>query len=239
MNEETLKRKTIAQLRSMAKELSLRTRTTMKKVEIIKLILKKTSEEQDPKEKLRPVAPVPLAQTLPSLDRYADLPSGYGKNRIIAMARDPAWIYTYWEVTPEGLAEGCRLLHDEGARLTLRVYDVSGSGEFSRLHDIEIYHRISNWYIEAGQGGKTFVVDVGMKSWRGDFVMLAQSNPAVTPPGQVSDDLSEEWWLVEDGERTTRFSSDAGQGVPEESLLRKAEGDWSSIMFEARLKIKS
>ena len=33
-----------------------------------------------------------------------ELPSGYGKDRIVAMVRDPFWIHCYWELTQQALA---------------------------------------------------------------------------------------------------------------------------------------
>jgi hypothetical protein len=217
MDEAMLKTKTIAELRQLAKARSIPLRPTLRKTDLVRLLL----ENSGPEEEVRVETPMPRAEVRPAppAEPYADLPAGYGVNRIVAVARDPAWIYTYWEITPDGLAEGKRRVGDGEAKLTLRVGDLTDGEERVSSFDVEIYHRIGNWYIEVGRGGRTFVVEIGMKSRAGAFAALARSNQTTTPSGRVSDDLSEEWWIVEDGEAV--LALDAGERLTIEAATRE------------------
>jgi hypothetical protein len=219
MTEEKLKRKTIAELRHLAKARSIPLRSSLRKADLIRLLLEGAGKEKEDRvERPRPQAVVHPA---PPAGPYADLPAGYGVNRIAAMARDPAWIYAYWEITPDGLAGGRRRVGDGEAKLTLRVGDLTEGMERASFFDIEVYHRIGNWYIEVGRGGRTFVVEIGVKSRAGEFSALSRSNPTTTPAGRVSDDLSEEWWTVEEGEEAERFALDAGERLTIEEATRE------------------
>src|SRR5437773_11132186 len=55
------------------------------------------------------------------------LPSGYGKDRIVVMVRDPYWLHCYWELTRQGIARAEAALGQDwhGARPILRLLDVS------------------------------------------------------------------------------------------------------------------
>lgn len=43
--------------------------------------------------------------SLPSQAPTQELPARYGKDQIVALVKDPYWLYVYWEVTPEKRAE--------------------------------------------------------------------------------------------------------------------------------------
>ncbi|HET6370997.1 MAG TPA: DUF4912 domain-containing protein, partial [Nitrospiria bacterium] len=151
MTEAMLKKKTIAELRQLAKARSIPLRSTLRKTDLVRLLLEKDgSKKEDREDQIE--APMPRAEVrpTPTAEPYADIPAGYGVNRIAAMARDPAWIYAYWEITPDGLAEGKRRVEDGEAKLTLRVGDLTEGTERASSFDVEIYHRIGNWYIEVG-----------------------------------------------------------------------------------------
>jgi len=74
-----------------------------------------------------------------------DLPAGYGKDRIVAMVRDPYWLHCYWELTRHAVQRAESALGQEWhqSKPILRLLDVS-SGETSSssesiLRDIEIH----------------------------------------------------------------------------------------------------
>ncbi len=52
-----------------------------------------------------------------------DLPSGYGKDRIVVMVRDPYWLHCYWELTHRGVQRAEAALGEEwhGAKPILRI----------------------------------------------------------------------------------------------------------------------
>ena len=86
-----------------------------------------------------------------------ELPAGYGKDRIVAMVRDPFWIHCYWELTQQALAraEAALGLEWHNSKPILRVLDVTGRDGVTTservVRDIEIHGGSKNWYIDVTQ----------------------------------------------------------------------------------------
>src|SRR5262245_25942632 len=82
-----------------------------------------------------------------------DLPTGYGKDRIVVMVRDPYWLHCYWELTRQAVQRAEAALGQDwhGARPILRLLDVSSQDTTSAaeavVRDIDIHGGCNNWYI--------------------------------------------------------------------------------------------
>jgi hypothetical protein len=128
-----------------------------------------------------------------------NLPNGYGKDRIVAMVRDPFWLHAYWELTHQSVQRAEAALGQDwhGAKPILRLCDVSSADTTSTaesvVRDIEIHGGCNNWYIEVSQPPKSYRVDIGYVSKRGQFYVLARSNVVCTPRAGVSDTIDENW----------------------------------------------
>src|SRR6185295_6898172 len=99
-----------------------------------------------------------------------DLPSGYGKDRIATMVRDPYWLHCYWELTRHAVQRAEAALGQEWhtAKPILRLLDVSShettSTSESPLRDIDIHGGCNNWYIDVSNPPRSFRVDIGYLS---------------------------------------------------------------------------
>jgi hypothetical protein len=141
-----------------------------------------------------------------------ELPSGYGKDRIVAMVRDPFWIHCYWELTQQALAraEAALDLEWHASKPILRVLDVTGrDGSLNServIRDIEIHGGCKNWYIDVPQPPRSFRVDIGYLSKDGRFYVMARSNVVTTPRAGLSDVLdSDENFADLDGQQADRI----------------------------------
>jgi hypothetical protein len=127
------------------------------------------------------------------------LPQGYGKDRIVVMVRDPYWLHVYWELTHQAIQRAEAALGQDwhGARPILRLFDVSANETTSTseaaVKDIDIHGGCNNWYLEVENPPRSYRVDVGYVSKRGQFFVLARSNVVSTPRAGVSDRLDENW----------------------------------------------
>lgn len=140
------------------------------------------------------------------ISRNINLPSGYGKDRIVAMVRDPWWIFVYWEITPQ--REGALRKEMEGKgeffdRSVLRIYDITEVGTFAGAHahkffDITLQNMAKNWYADIGYPGRQWCVEIGLLSTNGNFYALARSNIVTTPRFGMSDILDAAWMISED-----------------------------------------
>src|SRR5262245_35784237 len=128
-----------------------------------------------------------------------DLPGGYGKDRIVAMVRDPYWLHCYWELTRHAIQRAEAALGQEWhtAKPILRLLDVSSQDTTSTseatLRDIEIHGGCNNWYIDVSNPPRSYRVDIGYLAHSGRFYVLARSNVVTTPRSGVSDVIDENW----------------------------------------------
>ncbi len=145
----------------------------------------------------RPQPPAPAAQHIP------EPPPRYGITRLVLMARDPDWAFSYWEITQETIQQVMQRIGAHNwnqARHILRVYDVT-SVEFNgsnahRSWDVEISPYASSWYLHMPESDRSYIADIGLITPYGEFVMLARSNPITMPRAGVSDVLDEEWATI-------------------------------------------
>lgn len=128
-----------------------------------------------------------------------ELPTGYGKDRIVALVRDPYWLHACWELTQQALGRAEAALGQEwhAAKPILRLLEVV-SNDSARVaerivRDIEIHGGCNNWYIDVNQPPRSFRIDVGYLAKSGRFYVLARSNIVTTPRAGMSDVLDENW----------------------------------------------
>jgi hypothetical protein len=147
-----------------------------------------------------PAAPEHQAEHLPE----PQLPKSYGVDRLALMARDPHWLYAYWEITATRQEEFTRTYGPEAWSSThpvLRVYDVTGvdfnGNNANGFIDIHLRDEIDSWHIEVGEPDRSFCVDLGRMFQDGRFITLLRSNIVTTPRASLSDRLDEEWMWIE------------------------------------------
>ena len=151
-------------------------------------------------------------------------PPGYGDNKIVLLARDPWWIFAYWEIDrdkEEEVIGRIRSSGDSPQKHILRVYDItdvnfSGKNAHSSF-DIELNGGATNWYINVGSPDRAWIVDIGIVTNKGDFHTLARSNIIKTPSFGMSDQLDAEWMMPEEA-YWDMFSLSGGFGVGKGSL---------------------
>lgn len=126
-----------------------------------------------------------------------EIPKGYNVDRIVAMVRDPHWLFAYWEVTERKYRELERTFGPVWAscKMILRVYDKS-RGEPGHF-DIVLTREARTWYIGVSARGR-YQVAIGALSPDGRFELVAISNVVETPSDRVSDRVDEKWMVPDD-----------------------------------------
>lgn len=180
-------------------------------------------------------------------EHIPDPPPRYGQDRMVLLARNPNWLYAYWEVSATRhetvLQELDELSQWERSRPVLRLYDVTGVEGFNGTNansfvDIPIREGTDNWHIKVGQPNRTFCLDLGRILPGGRFITVLRSNVVATPRATISDRLDEEWMWLEGVYRSfTRYQS----GLSSPSLIEEIrgrvdlpQGISSPILFESR-----
>jgi len=145
----------------------------------------------------------PVTVTAPRV-MLTDLPSGYGRDRIVIQVRDPWWIHAYWEIQASTLDRIKSEIGDKffSAKRILRVYDIShiifNGKNAHRLFDIDVGSSATSWYIDTGSPGRSWCVDIGLLLSGGRFITITRSNVVHTPLAGPSWLLDEEWMIPED-----------------------------------------
>jgi hypothetical protein len=129
------------------------------------------------------------------------IPWGYGETRIRAMARDPSWIFAYWEFTDEALTRARAEVNDPDARTTLRICDTTyrlfDGTNANWSVDLPVDRGTRDYYVCVSRPASTFHVDIGVKSHAGHFATIARSGAVETPRDGISADTRVEWMTVE------------------------------------------
>jgi hypothetical protein len=164
-----------------------------------------------------------------------DLPAGYEKDRIVLMVRDPYWLHCYWELTRRAIQRAEAALGQDwhGAKPILRLLDVAGGDTSSRseaiVKDIDIHGGCNNWYIDVANPPRSYRIDIGYLSKRGQFYALARSNTVTTPRAGVSDLIDENWADLDPKKADRIYAMSAGFDPTASSLELKQ-------LFEERLR---
>lgn len=124
--------------------------------------------------------------------------SNYDEDRLMAMVRDPQWIFAYWELSSKTLKEIEKTNKSEKKQVVLRIYDVTGFGEnwinARSFYDIEINNYTNNWYIKVPKSDRSYQIDLGILVDRISFIQIMRSNMVSVPKKTISSAKKEGMW---------------------------------------------
>jgi hypothetical protein len=109
------------------------------------------------------------------LEPIGDLPSSYGKNRLVLLPVDPFLVYAYWDLTADPPPTA-------GARAILRFHESTVAAKGSRTFDVDLDLAAGHWYVHLWSPDKVYEADLGLRTEDGAFFELAHSNTVRTPP---------------------------------------------------------
>ena len=147
--------------------------------------------------------PMPTPKFTPTKE-VPELPESYGRDRVVALVRDPYWLHVYWELNPAAVSRAEAALGQDwpGAKAVLRLVDVTSEDTTSHaesvVRDIEIHGGTNNWYIDVPNPPRSYRVDLGFRAKSGRFYVSARSNVVNTPKPGVSDKIDENWVDVQE-----------------------------------------
>jgi len=129
------------------------------------------------------------------------LPYSYNVTKIVLMMRDPNWAYTYWDIDESKYKEISHLFqsHAGGIKTILRVYDVTdikfNGFNAHRVFDVDVNIDVKSWYLPVGIPDRDYLVDIGLLTDDGKFILIARSNVMRSPRDSVSDVIDENWMI--------------------------------------------
>ncbi len=130
--------------------------------------------------KTPPVMAIPASS---AYDDLGELPETYGTGRLFFAARDPYWIYSYWDFSWQQMDEMRR--HASHGELKLRVH----GGRDSRgpvCQEITLNPAARNWFIKV-DANSDYYAEFGFYNHQGQFQTVSRSRPTRTPADRMSD----------------------------------------------------
>ena len=131
-------------------------------------------------------------------DGLPELPEGYGDSRIVLMARDPQWCYTYWDA-PNDHRQALR--NQGGQQFALRLYDVTDLDlTTQKPHSLQQYacdETARDWYLAIPVSDRDYMAEIGYVTAVGGWLILARSNSVLIPPVYSSDWHDDQFKAIE------------------------------------------
>ena len=122
---------------------------------------------------------------LPSFEELGELPQSYGENTLFLIARDPHWLFAYWDIdwSPYPAKDG---------KFFLKLFKDGGPEEVTT----EIHPEARNWYLPVKESETLYYVELGYFSAGGEWSIAAHSNTTATPPDKFSEDSGADFATV-------------------------------------------
>lgn len=178
---EKLKDQTVQELNSIAKKYGLTGYSKYGKKDLVKFVRRKLKalasaklkpkKKADPKKKTKPNKTTRTKNKKKRTKRTSE-------GGMVLLPRDPEWLYVFWDLTVQQET----LLKSSGVP-TLRLL---GHPDRRELKRIPLSQGARCWHIQAGTTNRDYTAELGVVDWRGVFRPLLASNPASTPPAEVS-----------------------------------------------------
>jgi len=128
----------------------------------------------------------PTPPAAPAVSPGGELPESYGTQQLFLAARDPHWLYAYWDFSREQLKKYNALSTD--GHLVLRIF--RGSLESEPVSEIHLHPESRTWFAPVPMAGAKYLAELGYYDARGKWVSLARSGATFSPPDSLSDDTS-------------------------------------------------
>ena len=107
----------------------------------------------------------------PEPEQLGELPSGYGD--MFVVARDPHWLFTYWDfdysTLPSQRQLGLQVFRDDVLETTIDINEIA-----------------RNWYLPVQAANASYRVVFGYKDSQGTWHSVGEAGPTHTPPEAVS-----------------------------------------------------
>lgn len=181
---------------------------------------KKLPSSLDMTEKKEQTAPIEI--TKQNFDPYFDgepLPDLYGDDKLVLMPKNPQWVYAYWEISQIKIENLKSTYGDKvnSAKPAIRVYDVTlkefDGNNANSYFDIELPNDVREWFIGGLNANASYIADFGFKTANGEFITALRSQNISTPSDSISENVDEEWMIVEEYFRQILQKSSQGRIV--------------------------
>lgn len=128
-------------------------------------------------------APPPLpvaAEAAPEFESLGELPTTYNFDTLFLTARDPRWLFCYWDFDWTRIPSGA--FRYGVPMFYLKISRVLGGEETT----LEIKPEARNWYVPVNSANTLYFAELGYFNNEGTFVTCVRSAEAATPAEQLA-----------------------------------------------------
>ncbi len=186
IDQESLSRLTLRQLRVKASKLGIPLYSRQSKAALIKGVFLKEQKQKIDKE---------LISSSNQSDRETSGSNvlANAKTNVVFLPKDPEWAYVFWEISEQdrdkAQAQGAK-------RLCLRLSDVTGTqngvANPGTLQEVTVESHSTEWYLPIPLGGREYSVELGYRIGH-KWMSLAFSPSATVPSLHPSDQILDQF----------------------------------------------
>jgi hypothetical protein len=183
-----------------------------------------------------------VAPTLPPPSRapvaapLGELPESYGTGRLFLVARDPGWLYVYWDLSGRQMADARQQAAD--GRLVLRLFEKNIAAP---RQELALHHDSRNWYISGARLATTYRAELGYWEHGGRFHLISASRETTTPSAVLSSDRSVRYATIPvdmPREKLARLVRSHGRhGEPLAEALHRLQAQGAPLPFRASVEV--
>jgi len=133
---------------------------------------------------LEPPSQEPIYPPKPAYEDLGELPASYGTRRLFIAPRDPHYLFCYWDLNFDQLADAERIACD--GKVFLQIYEESGQ----RVQQIHIQPWSKDWMVHVQSPNTVFYAEIGTYRHDGFFEILTRSTRVRTPRDDMSPNTS-------------------------------------------------
>ena len=183
IDQESLSRLTLRQLRIKASKLGIPLYSRKSKADLVKGVFlyeeKKQLDQQLTDNKAESTRETTYSRT--------------AETKVVFLPRDPEWAYVFWEISDKDRTNA----QNEGAiRLCLRLADVTnrnnGEANPGTLQEVVVDSHSTEWYLPIPLGGREYKVELGYRIGH-KWMSLAHSTSAKVPSLHPSEQILDQF----------------------------------------------
>jgi len=130
---------------------------------------------------------IPSAPASPAYEDLGELPQSYGANTVFLIARDPHWLFAYWDIDWPAWQAGAK-----DGKFYVKLFKVGGADELTT----EIHPDARNWYLPVKQSGISYYAELGCFDHAGEWTSIARSDTAAAPQDKFSESAEADFATV-------------------------------------------
>ena len=178
-----------------------------------------------------PVVATMTASAAPAFEDLGALPASYDEDTLFLVARDPRWLFAYWDL--DWTKYPAASMRGGHAQFFLKITRADGAQETI----VEIAPEARNWYVPVSSPGTLYFAEIGFFARDGGWASIIVSGVTQTPPDALAEDAAAEFATVP-AQLSFERMLDLVRGQMEEgeSLLEavaRISGEGRKIAFQA------